>query len=256
MTRQVGLGAAMILFLALVLTGCGAGPAPAPTATAAPSPTAAPPAPATAALAASPAPAASQAPAAAPAPTAGAADLPEGWQRETNEQVSIAIPPGWVSFSFTGEDAQTAFDELKRNDPRLANMIGSAEALQGTAFWAFGPVDPDFTDNLNIRRSPLGSQRVTDVQQVLDALLPEYEKIGLKVTSTDATLRVHGFPAARVTYSFPMSTAEGQSIEVRGRQVIVATDTDLWVLSFSTTPEREGSMAGVFEQSALSFEPE
>jgi len=256
-TRRIALRAAMAVFLALVLAGCRSdrGPTPAatvlptaprPTTEAAPLPTATHASPVVTAT--PPAPASA-------APAGSATGLPAGWQRESNEQLSIAIPPGWTSVNLSGVDAQAAYDEIKRNDPHLAGIIGSPEALQGMAFWAFGPVEAEFTDNLNIRRSPLGAQRVTGMQEVIDALLPEYQKLGLQVTSTDPALQVHGYPAARITYSFMMSTAEGQAIEVRGRQVIVATDSDLWILSFSTTPGREGAQAGVFEQSAQSFEP-
>jgi hypothetical protein len=170
--------------------------------------------------------------------------------------VALSIPPAWQALELNGEDAQTFYDNLKQNDTKLAELIGGPEALQGAAFWAFGPEQPDFVDNLNIRRSPLGAERITDLQaQVIDVLLPEYDKMALKVTSTDATLRINDLPAARVTYTLPMNTADGKTVEVRGRQYLVVSESDLWVLSFSTTPEREGQLAPVFEQTAQTFRP-
>jgi hypothetical protein len=197
---------------------------------------------------------------ASPAPTAASDHLPAGWQRESNEQLSIALPADWRGLNLGAADAQALYNGLKQNDPQLAGIVGSAEALQGAALWAFGPApsgpaETAFVDNLSVRRSPLGPLMVTDMQNVLDVLLPEYEKMGLQVTSTDATLRVNDHAAARITYNLTMNTAAGKPFEIRGRQVLVATDTDLWILSFSTTPEREGEMAPQFEMSAQSFEP-
>ncbi len=94
------------------------------------------------------------------------------------------------------------------------------------------------------------------MQEVIDVLLPEYEKMGLTVTSSDAALRVNGWPAARVTYTLSINSQGGQPFEVRGRQIILATETDLWILSFATTPGAEGALAGVFETSAQSFRPQ
>jgi hypothetical protein len=238
-----------LLVLVLVLAACRAAPSPSPAATPAPpaTPTATPVSPPTVAATATLAPAPSV------SPTPGADALPASWQEEANDQLSIAVPPGWRAIKLRGADAQATFDALKQNDARLAGIIGSPEALQGAAFWALGPEEGGFVDNLNIRRSPLGAQRVSDIQQVIDVLLPEYEKMGLKVTSTDATLRVNEHVAARITYTLMMNTADGKGFEVRGRQIIVATDSDLWILSFSTLPEREGEMAAQFERSAQSF---
>ncbi len=50
-----------------------------------------------------------------------------------------------------------------------------------------------------------------------------------------------------------MHSADGKGFEVRGRQIFVAAESDLWILSFSTTPEREAEMAPQFERSAQSF---
>ena len=260
MTARRFSGALCGLGLILALAACT--PARPPVVTVPPqaSPTASP----TARPSVTPAAVASVTPAALPSSVPSTPDpdqLPAGWTRETNDQLSVAIPPNWRAIELSGQTAQAALEALKQNDARLAGIVGSPEALQSAAFWAFGPEpepggqQEDFVDNINIRRTPLGAQRLTDMQQVIDVLLPEYEKMGLQVTSTDPTLRVNDLPAAQVTYTLSMNAAGEKTFEVRGRQIIVATDTDLWVLSFSTTPEREGSMAAEFETIARSFEP-
>lgn len=243
-----------LVILSLGLSGCLRAPSPPPTSTP-PPPTA---------VFAVPAPAATAPLAPAPSvtpsvmATAAAGSATAGWQEEANDLLSIDLPPGWRAISLGDADAQTAYESLKQNDARLAGIIGGAAALQDAAFWAFGPEYGEFVDNLNIRRSPLGAQRVVRIQDVVDVLLPEYEKMGLKITSSDAALRVNGFPAARITYTLIMDTVDtmdGKGLEIRGRQVIITTDSDLWILSFSTTPEREAEIAAQFERCAQSFRP-
>jgi hypothetical protein len=185
--------------------------------------------------------------------------LAAGWSLKSNDLLTIAIPPGWSAVELSSEDAQSAFEALKQKDDRLAGIIGGPEALQDAAFWAFGPEPGQeaegagFVDNLNIRRTPLGAQRVTDLQPVLDVLLPQYERMGLEVTSTDTTRRFAGHSAALVTYVLQMGEPDGETFEVRGRQFLIATDSDLWILSLSTTPEREAEVEAELETMANSF---
>jgi hypothetical protein len=257
MTARGRAGFLFALMLA-VLAACAPTAAPDPTA-ALPSPTLFSPA-ATAtiapsAVAADSSPAATGEAVASPQPSSETNGLPAGWLQAGNAQVSIALPPGWQAVDLSGDDAQAAFDDLKKNDPQLAGIIGGPEAVAGAALWAFGAAEGDFVDNMNIRRTPLNLHPVNNMQQVVDVLLPEYDKMGLKVTSADANLKAGEYPAARITYTLMMNTAEGKEFEIRGRQYLVGTDLDLWILSYSTTPEREGAIAADFERSALSFEP-
>ena len=70
-------------------------------------------------------------------------------------------------------DLQAVFADFQKTNPELAKIIGSAEALQGVALWAFKTGGADaaggnatFADNLNIRRSPLGDEKITDMGDV------------------------------------------------------------------------------------------
>lgn len=189
-------------------------------------------------------------------PTAEAEELPKGWQRKTTDQLSIALPPEWRTIELGGEDAQTLFDELQKTNPDLAGVIGGPKALESAVLWAFGPLHIDFVDNMNIRRSPWGlAGRLYDLGDVVEVLLPQYEKMGMKVSSTDTGLRIFDLPAARVSYTLQVNGATGEPLEIWGRQYILATDEELWVISCGTTSERAETMAEVFERSAQSFRP-
>jgi hypothetical protein len=183
--------------------------------------------------------------------------LPDGWTSFENQHVRLALPPDWQVIELTPGDAQAALEDLKRSNPQMAGIIGGPDALQDTALWAFGPTHEGFSDSLNIRQSPLGAAQITDMQEeVLDLLLPQLKKAGFDVSSTDAGLRINGLPAAHISYTIPGSTTSEQTFDIRGHQYLVLAGADLWILSYSSTPERDARMAPIFEQSARSFQPQ
>jgi hypothetical protein len=189
--------------------------------------------------------------------TPAASLLPDDWINYENQNVQLSLPRGWQMIELTSDDAQAALESMKQDNPHMAGIIASPDALQDAALWAFGPADREFTDNLNIRRSQLGAERITDMQgQVLDLLVPQLNEAGFGVLSSDANLRINGLPAAHIIYTLP-TTAGGQPpVEIRGHQYLVLSDSYLWILSYSTTPERDARMAPMFEQSARSFRPQ
>jgi hypothetical protein len=223
------------LIAALLLTGC---PAPTP-----------------------PTPAAPTVVPATPTPTAvPAAPTPAGWTEHKSGDMTISLPTDWEVLALSQGDLQTIFNEFQKTNPELAKIIGSAEALQGVALWAFKSAGADaagtdaaFADNLNIRRSPLGGQKVTDMADVTPAILDQYRKLGFELGATETDLQIGGHPAAHIAFSYPVTLPDGTSAKLNGHQYLVATPTDLWILSYSAAPSGEEAMQPVFEQSAKSF---
>ncbi len=225
---------------ALLLMGC---PAPAP-------PTAMPvsPLPATAALPTSLPPVPASPTPLLPTPA------PAGWIEQQTDALAIWLPGDWKAIDFAAGDAQAVYDELQARDPDLAAIIGSADALQDAAFWAFRNVDAaSFADNLNIRRTPLGGQRIEAMQAVIDPIVAQYQQLGFQVADAAADLNIGGLPAGRIAFSFEVGARGDQDASIHGRQYLVATDADLWILSYSANAASITELAPVFEQSALSF---
>lgn len=178
-----------------------------------------------------------------------------GWVEYAAGDLAISLPKEWEVLELGSSDLESLFTEFQRTNPDLAQIIGSAEALQGVSLWAFnrGVADATFVDNLNIRRSSLGGQKIEKMQEVVDAVLAQYEQIGFEVTSTRADLQVGALPGAHIAYNFELTAGDGQQAKVTGHQYLVASATDLWILSYSAGPGRDAALAPVFEQSALSF---
>ena len=192
-----------------------------------------------------------------PSVTSAPSPLADDWIDYENESVRLALPPNWKTIELTSGEAQAALEDLKQDNPQMADIISSPGVLQSAVLWAFGPANSEFADNLNIRGAPLGAERITDMQgQVLDLLLPQLDRAGFAVLSSDAGLRINGLPAARITYTLSTTTAGKSTSAILGHQYLVLSDSHLWILSYSTTPERDGRMAPIFEHSARSFRPQ
>ena len=191
-------------------------------------------------------------PTATPAPTA----TPDtGWVAHTTNDLTISLPKEWEVLELGSADIGTLFAEFQRTNPDLAKIIGSAEALQGISLWAFNRTDPDatFVDNLNIRRSALEGQKVEKMQDVVDAVVAQYKQIGFEVTQTQADLQIGELPAAHLAYQFEVTGSDGQPAKIIGHQYLLASATDLWILSYSAAPDNAATLAPVFEKSAMSF---
>jgi hypothetical protein len=188
-----------------------------------------------------------------PAPT------PSGWTEQRSGDVTISLPADWEVLALSQGDLQAVFADFQKTNPELAKIIGSAEALQGVALWAFksadaaGGTDSAFADNLNIRRSPLGGQKITDMADVTPAILDQYRKLGFELGATETDLQIGGYPAAHIAFSYPVTLPDGTGAKLNGHQYLVATPTDLWILSYSAAPGNEDALKPMFEQSAESF---
>jgi hypothetical protein len=188
--------------------------------------------------------------------TVPAAPTPDGWTEHQSGDVTISLPADWEVLALSQGDLQAVFADFQKTNPELAKIIGSAEALQGVALWAFktaGGTDSAFADNLNIRRSPLGGQKITDMADVTPAILDQYRKLLYESATTETDLQIGGHPAAHIAFSYPVTLPDGTSAKLNGNQYLVATPTDLWILSYSAGPGNEDALKPVFERSAASF---
>lgn len=234
----------VLLLCTLLLAACGGGraaPAAPVAVTAAPAATAAKPAAPTAAPTVAPAVAT-----AIPAPAA-----PAGWKEFSTEGISLWLPGEWKTVEYDAADLAKSYEELQKSNPELAGAIGSADALQGVALWVFAPTVPGsvFTDNVNVRRTPLGGEKPGAMKEVVDYIVDQYKQMNFEVGETNADLKIGGRPAAYVAYAVPFTGADGKTAKMSGHQVIVLTDTDMWVVTYSFGPDSAAEKAGVLKQS-------
>ena len=184
-----------------------------------------------------------------------AAPTPDGWTEHQSGDVTISLPTDWEVLAFSQGWTSRSLRRLPEDQPRARKIIGSAEALQGVALWAFktaGGPDSAFADNLNIRRSPLGGQKITDMADVTPAILDQY-RAGVRTGATETDLQIGGHPAADIVFSYPVTLPDGTSAKLNGNQYLVATSTDLWDPQLLGWSGNEDALKPVFERSAESF---
>jgi hypothetical protein len=212
----------------------------------------------TAATAAAPTKAATANPAPAVTPAASITPLPAGWVEHRTQDLALWLPAAWEVLEFGQGDLEKIYADFQAQNPRLAQIIGSADALQGVSLWAFGPANSGavFVDNLNVRRAALAGQQITDMKAVVDPIVAQYRELGFSGISSTADLRIGDRPAAYITYSFPFTGSDGQPGQVNGHQYLLATATDLWILSYASGPDATSASAATFAQSANSFRPQ
>ncbi len=181
---------------------------------------------------------------------------PDGWAQRETALLTLSLPKTWEVLEVGQGDLKALFADFQKRKPDLAKAIGSADALQGVALWAFNRppgASAAFVDNLNIRRVPLEGQQPAGVQAVVDQVVAQYRQLNFTIGATKADLKIGGQNAASIAYSFPLAGADGKQLTVEGRQYLVLTATDLWVLSYTLGPGQAPALAAVVEQSAQSF---
>jgi hypothetical protein len=73
------------------------------------------------------------------------------------------------------------------------------------------------------------------------------------IGESKADLKIGDQPAAAISYTFPIVAGDGKSISADGRQYLVLTQSDLWILSYTLGPGQAAALAPSVEQSAQSF---
>lgn len=232
-----------LLLVVLALAACPARPTPVPT-------------PETTAAATAPA----VRPAVTPTPTAVPSEPtpvlpPAGWAEHRTPDFALWLPEDWTVLQPDADDLAAHFAEFQAQNPLLAGIIGSTDALHDVALWAFGPVAPGsvFVNNLNIRRTSLGGQPAPDMAALIQPIVDQYRQLAFVDITTRTDLTIHGRAAAHITYSFPFTGRDGAPGQVTGHQYFIATDADLWILSYAGGPDAAAGTAELFAQSARSF---
>lgn len=221
---------AVALLLISALAACGAGDEP----TATPVP-----------------PTPTPAPSATPAPS-----LPAGWTSHETDLFSLALPSSWEALDLSDEDITAVFGEMESSNPELAQLVGSAENLQGAALWAFNMDSrtAGFTDNVNVRSFDLGGETVDDLGPMLDPLAEQYAQMGFDVQERVDDLQVGGRPAARITYDYTVNTADLGAVKALGRQYIVVGNSNVWILSYTVGDAAGDEGMAIIDQSAQTFQ--
>jgi hypothetical protein len=177
-----------------------------------------------------------------------------GWQEVTGASFSLLLPASWTTLELTSSDADAMFHEFELKSKDLAKALGGPEALRGVELWAFAPAqNPAFTDNLNIRRLPLEGQTIERMSEVIPAMVDQYEEFSFRIIEADAGRIIDGLQAAYMRLDYELEGANAAMMPVTCHQYLIASEADLWILSFSAGPTAPANTGQVFASIAESF---
>ena len=190
----------------------------------------------------------------------GGDDEPEAAQPQQTGEVSglaayevesggftISVPQEWKTANIDEVIDQGALDEIRKEDPELADQIEPiAQPGSPVKFVAIDPdVQDDFATNANVyvEEVPEGVTREqyfdATLQQVTEALgAPEQEHVTLPAGE-----------ALRLSYE--QEIASGRNIAIL--QYILFENGTGYVITYTTLPDRSSEYAETFESSARTF---
>jgi hypothetical protein len=172
----------------------------------------------------------------------------------TKDLFSIRLPTGWQVTEPSEEELATILADLAQRRAATGWRLDASVGAAGLDLVAVSSADEDASDNLNIRHVPLGARRVGDPEAFFAVFVPQMEILGFKVTEQQADLSTDdGLPMGRLAYSaIPANQGE---LEARGEQYYVLTETNLWVLTFTSAAVKLDRVPAEFEMSARTFAP-
>ena len=237
------------LMLAVAACGGGATPAPSSTPTAEPTPT--------------PVPTATVAPTATPAPSGSA---PVGIIGQTGTVsvpdvgFTITLAAGWQAIPLT-EEGLAAIREALPEGSDMADLLESQAddlAASGLKLWAFdvesASVASGFTSNMNVIAQPaVPGLTVSLLGTLAQTQLEALEGVS-DFSVTD--VRLPAGDAVEAAYRLDQTLDSGETVSALGTQYYLASDSWIYIVTFTASGEDATAEASVFEAMARSIEIE
>lgn len=193
-------------------------------------------------------------PTAKPVPTV---KLDTGWKYYDNsEGFRLALPPKWDQLPVAQKGFQATMDTLKKNNPDLANALGSQSSQllsSGFKFFGFdlGQKNPKFLTNVNILIEPLTVAIPLDTYVDLSlAQLEKVQSVSKPVNHRRVQLAVGD--AEELTYHLKINSAQG-NLTTMTMQYLVVREYNAYIITFTTTDDQANNYTTTFQKIAQTF---
>lgn len=171
--------------------------------------------------------------------------IPEGWEVMQGDGISLALPDGYIGGELT-EEVINLIDEAL--DPEFDSLIdGIRQDPDFYALWLFDDTDtdPNFVTNVNAVTTDMGSPMpLSAIADQVISSLPE----GMTVVGNEDFPHDVG-PAIRLTLD---TNLEG-IVSSQVAYLIISANRNLWVLTYSTSPDQFEERLPIFDESARTF---
>jgi hypothetical protein len=180
---------------------------------------------------------------------ASSKDLPKGWKRAASDssQVSIGLPPGWLSKNMKASDLAGGDKSLPSDLEKAADEALSNGAIKLIAFHTLKK-GSSFAMNANVVVIPDGGKSLDDLEKEnVDQL---HQMVSGKIDSSKMSLPAGD--AVVVKYNRSIPTGNG-SVDVDFVSYLLDKDGNQYILTFSTPPD-EMSLKPQTVEMAKTFE--
>jgi hypothetical protein len=183
---------------------------------------------------------------------------PDGWPlyEVKREGFAIALPPEWRQFDMNPATFEKSFQEGAKNNPELMAMFPGLmqQVRAGMKFFGIDEqsAKTGFATNVNILRMPLPPGGNLDLIASDSVRLMEQMPNVVKPIARER-LKTGAGDCERLRYQMRMQSPKGKADVVAISQFLFATSTDGFVVTLTTTADREAHYRDTFDKIGHSF---
>lgn len=198
-----------------------------------------------------------------PAATIAAVSLPADWQRVDLRQVSLALPPDWMTTTPDNLDVGSVVDQMASQNPQLKAALDRGRVALGSGqvqliAYDLAPTDMDqtgFPPNLQI-----GRQQYSEAPDLANVAAVNEEDLRKTTGVSDVQrtpVSLAGKPSTRLTSKLQLNDVSGQPLKLAVEQYLLVEGNTVFVISITAPEARPASYRKTLDQilGTLRFTP-
>lgn len=173
-----------------------------------------------------------------------------------SEGFALAMPSDWREVEMNPDKFEANFREMLKQNPQLRSMFGDGKQQSTSGVKFFGLEESStksgFTTYVNVVRQPCAPW--TTLDSATTDLLKQLEAAPVVVKPFNhSRIKLEKGEGERFQYQVTMQTHAGQPVQISSTQLLVVTETNLYVLSLVVLAGKESQYNETFDKIAQSF---
>ncbi len=185
----------------------------------------------------------------------------DGWvlNEVPRDRFAIALPANWEQVDMDPSKFMASMQTLRERNAEAAAVIeGQARALAsaGVSFFGFDPASETLAVGIatdaNVQRQPMGTpMTLDDITELALQNLGNSQAVEQPVTHRRVMLE--GGESTEFRFRANVTDQSGNPLALAVTQYLIVRQQDLYVITLTTTADRDSAYAEVFEQIGKSF---